>query len=145
MKEWYDKTHSIRLDPVYGDWRLLDITNKDVRVKIKDLIPLISSQKLVDFGEISFKGRDLPMTMRRMKCVCCDGEYYKNSNIRYPCILVENCPNPHKLKYRMVDGKHRIERMISLGKTEEIFNIITYPTFKEIIKTLAGENLSDDN
>ena len=39
------------------------------------------------------------------------GKRYKECDIEFPCILLINAPNPKNMKYRMIDGKHRMAKM----------------------------------
>lgn len=52
----------------------------------------------------------------------------------FPGILVKDCPNPFDLPYRLVDGKHRVERAIAQGQTKSLFNVITYNRVKLELK-----------
>ena len=118
----------------YGDWRLPEIYSLDLKIVVDLLLEIVEFQEVVNFSDIAFKGIDKPLTSRRENCACCDGKRYVNCDPSIPGILIKDGPNPFDLPYRMVDGKHRIERLIARGETESLFNVITYDTLKLELK-----------
>ena len=60
---------------------------------------------LIKFDEISWKGKNIHHKL--------DEKRYKECDIKYPCILTEG-KNPHNCKYRMIDGKHRMTKMVKM-------------------------------
>jgi hypothetical protein len=126
-------THDAIQSP-YGDWRLHEISTLDFTIEVTTLLMMIEYQEVVNFSDIAFKGRDNPLSQRRENCICCNGERYKNCDPSFPGILVKDCPNPFDLPYRLVDGKHRVERAIARGQTKSLFNVITYNRVKLELK-----------
>tara|TARA_B100000073_G_scaffold147664_1_gene121538 strand:+ start:796 stop:1182 length:387 start_codon:yes stop_codon:yes gene_type:complete len=122
MKPIEYNTHEARYHDRYGDWT---INGKTYRFKLNNYRHLLTPDKLktVSFDDIAFKGRHLT-NLRGPMCLCCDGSRYYNAKIKQPGILVENMENPYNLKYRMIDGKHRIEKMINLGMTHSEFHVL---------------------
>ena len=118
---FYLKRHAIQKDG-YGDWR---INGETYFLELDNYKHLLTEERLkkVSFDDIGFKGRHLT-NLRGPMCMCCDGERYYSANIKFPGILVENMVNPYNLKYRMIDGKHRIEKMINLGMTSSYFYVL---------------------
>ena len=114
---------------LYGDWR---ITKDDtfVRfVRLNRLNHLLTEDKLklINFKDIAWKGMSLDLSMRRDTCICCHGKRYANCNTDYPCILTrfnEGTPNPFNKTYRMLDGKHRIDKMLCQGITKSLFYVL---------------------
>ena len=106
---------SFNLDIIYGDWRLHEISSDTLVLRLVDLIPILKDKsfKLVELDEIAWKGFDLGMDKRGMNCVCCGGERYIHCNNRVPGILLKGVKNPGGRKYRCIDGKHRIEALLS--------------------------------
>ena len=42
-------------------------------------------------------------------------ERLRNADTRYPCLVLEGAENPSKRKYRMIDGKHRVHKLVARG------------------------------
>lgn len=82
-------------------------------IKIYQLSP-----QLIDFCKISYKKLcDLDRVLPR----------YSLANIKYPMIVSE-LPNPDNLEYRLIDGRHRIDKLIQNGKNSAFFYIIPSET-----------------
>jgi len=54
------------------------------------------------------------------------GKRFDAADPRYPGLLVENMPNPCNLRYRMVDGRRRLEKLRRMGITQSLFVIFDY-------------------
>jgi len=115
----------------YGDWSISGIPTK---IHLRNIQHLLTEDKLreVSFDEIAFKGKHFT-NLRGPMCLCCDGARYYSAKIKFPGILVEGMENPYELKYRMIDGKHRIEKMIDHGKKSSIFYVIKLQNFLDAI------------
>jgi len=136
-KEFRESLHAATWSEIYGEWRFLDISELNIKIELDFFLPFIEEEKLVQFSEIAWKGMNFPLDMRRDNCVCCDGKRYKECDISFPGILLENAPNQYGLRYRMVDGKHRLDKLISMGKKESFFRIVKYERVKpELIQVL---------
>tara|TARA_B100000287_G_scaffold247614_1_gene232763 strand:+ start:61 stop:483 length:423 start_codon:yes stop_codon:yes gene_type:complete len=108
-----------------------------------------------DYGDVRFDGNEYKLPLNRLKfketlivphkdifyygyncssdmvgenCICCNGKRYRKCNTNFPGILVKGF-NPHGLKYRMIDGKHRITKLINAGITESKFRIVDKQEF----------------
>ena len=125
------ETHSCTIDPTYGDWRLHsdDINRIIDKSKLTDFL-VTGNLKTVPFDSIAFK-QNPDSTKRGVNCSCCGGDRYTSCNTSIPGILSENCPNTFGKTYRMLDGKHRIQKLIDEGKTEGKFFVIQYDDIKE--------------
>ena len=75
-------------------------------------------------------------------CKCCGGEAYKNCDPNVPGIIAYNCPNPYDNKYRMLDGRHRIMRLLLEGKTKSKFYVFDFNEIKKFI--YDGERTSTE-
>jgi len=109
------------VDKEYGDWR---INKKEYIFNVSLLYPFLKNKKLVNFKDIGWKGKDLKFNL--------DIDRYNAADIGYPCILTE-VENPYNCKYRMIDGKHRITKMIKMGMTESLFYIVDFNIFFKLL------------
>lgn len=116
MNHFINGFHLCDLDRIYGDWRIIE---EESIVHIKDIIPYLElkSKRLVKFNDISWKGKDIDYKL--------NDERYDKCDIRHPCILTIG-KNPHNCKYRMIDGRHRITKMINMGLSKSLFYIIDF-------------------
>ena len=130
----HNESHSARIDSTYGDWRI-DPNDFDRRLRKKYLKPYLTDSVLqtISFSQIGWKRHPDP-NKRGKNCSCCDGVRYTNCDITVPGILAKNGPNPESKLYRMLDGKHRIEKMIDAGSTEAKFYVIEFDTIKHFFE-----------
>tara|TARA_Y100001951_G_scaffold30737_1_gene24043 strand:+ start:1094 stop:1474 length:381 start_codon:yes stop_codon:yes gene_type:complete len=119
-------THSCNVDDIYGDWR---IDNKNYILFLETVRPhLINCKKeIIKFDMIGWKGKNIDFQLSK--------ERYNNCNIKIPGIITEG-QNPYQLKYRMIDGKHRISKMIDIGLKENYFYILDYTTFIKLLQPI---------
>ena len=124
-----NRYHSCSIS-VYGDWR---ISSKDVKIHLADIAHLLTKKrlKMVDHENIAWKGMNLLEEYATNQCICCKGERYRNCDFQFPGILVENAPNPFNLKFRMIDGKHRIAKMRKMGIFRSLYYVIPFKNFKK--------------
>lgn len=86
----------------------------------EDLFPIFESRstmKLVNHNDIYWNPRHF------------NPEKYQDADISFPGILAEGVPNATNKKFRLIDGRHRIEVMKRIGITESLFNVITQEEF----------------
>ena len=78
-----------KFDGSYGDWRIKEISNSDLFLKLFDIKHLLVEERLqtVNFDDIKWKGKNLTMDKRGEMCICCGGRrggifhnQYKNGN-----------------------------------------------------------------
>jgi hypothetical protein len=63
-----------------------------------------------------------------------DNRYIK-CDISYPGIVVEDAPNPFSKKYRMIDGSHRMAKMLlETLIRESYFYVLTEKEFYSLLK-----------
>ena len=102
-----------------GNWEYDNQKNKVLDLKyIND--NLLSKDRLqtIKLKEIAWKSKHhFPYNLGK-NCICCGGKAYINCDPSIPGIIAYNCPNPYDNKYRMLDGRHRIMRLLFEGKTE---------------------------
>ena len=119
-----DQYTFFEIDEVYGDWTL---DGKEYYLNIKDLLPILNDENgfhRVPLSDIAWKGFDLDMTLRADNCICCNGNRFRDCNPTIPGILLEGTSNPGGRKYRCLDGKHRIEVLLSYEQTIGTFYIL---------------------
>ena len=124
-------------DIIYGDWRLHEISSDPLVLRLVDLIPILKDKsfKLVKLDEIAWKGFDLGLDQRGDNCPCCNGIRFKDADSTSPCILLEGTNNPGGRKYRCIDGRHRIEALLSYEITTGLFYKLTLDDIKEHLRT----------
>ena len=76
-------------------------------------------------SDISWKGENLPLEMTGSKCICCNGERYKNCNTKYSGIVLDHASNNPLKRYRLLDGKHRLRKLIDRGYYRANFYVLT--------------------
>lgn len=116
LSEWQRTLFEI--NPVYGDWSLDD---KIYDLYLHDLLPVLNDKTgfhYVKLNDIAWKGFDLDMSVRGENCICCDGDRFRDCDSTKPGILLEGIKNPGGRKYRCLDGKHRIEALLSYEQTK---------------------------
>ena len=120
----------------YGDWTLYEVGITPARIRLKSIKHLLTDNRIqsLKHEDISWKGKDLRSDVIGTRCMCCGGRRYVTCDISIPCIVLENVSNPHNLKYRMIDGKHRMMKMKSHGQLDSMFYVpvsythLTLPT-----------------
>ena len=111
MNRW----HVAKKTQMDGDWRL---EGKECSViKLKDLVLSDDKLKVIKLEEIAWKGKNYFPNKCGNNCYCCGGIKYKRCNTKYPLIIAKNTLNPFNNKYRMIDGRHRIQKLLLNGHT----------------------------
>ena len=106
------------------DWRVVD--GKDYELNLNKITHLLVDDNLqvIKHDQIAWRGMDLPPEYLGEKCYCCEGERYYYCDVEIPPI-VSISRNPHNLKYRLIDGKHRLyKRSKQYGATESEFYVL---------------------
>ena len=112
------------IDKVYGDWTL---NGKEYYLNLNDLLPVLNDKSgfhRVELNDIAWKGFDLDMSLRADNCICCNGNRFRECIPTMPGVLLEGVENPGGRKYRCLDGKHRIEALLSYEQTIGTFYIL---------------------
>ncbi len=101
---------------------------------VHDISVLVSPShlKVVKFDDIDYCGLENYPERAGLNCNCCDGWKYIDSNISFPCILIDGLYCPNGLRYRMIDGRHRIDKMKFNKMTEAKFYVFDYSEVKEL-------------
>ena len=103
-------THAGSVSYCYGDWRL---NKQPFTLELSQLTPLLTKERLqtLSLDDIAWKGKHLPSKFTGNNCICCGGARYREADIQYPCIVVEGMSNMYGNKYRLIDGKHRVQKL----------------------------------
>ena len=86
-----------------------------------------------DSKDIAWKGKQNFPYQSGDKCSCCGGSRYINCDTKYPPIIASNAPNPFNNKYRMIDGRHRIQKLLFNGLTESLFYVFDFDELRPYI------------
>ena len=126
-----NKYHSACYHPNLGDW---SINGKNVCLPLEKVMQTLEKRKpkQVDFKKICWIGMDISNDDESF----IGWERYHACDTSYPGILVEGGPNPKNLKYRMIDGAHRMRKMLTeTSKTSSLFYVLSNNEFMALIKT----------
>jgi len=114
--------HSFRMDD--NDYCFIFV--HDLAIKASP-----SHLKEVNFSDIEYAGAEYYPQQSGLNCECCGGKKYINANIYFPGLLVEGLSK--KSKYKLIDGRHRLDKMRINGMTESKFYVFDYSEVKELI------------
>ena len=114
------------------DWALNGFAQSFIFVH--DVTVLVSPSRLkeVKFDDIDYAGVDCYPEKSGWNCNCCGGDKYANANIYYPGLLIDGMDNPNGLRYRMIDGRHRLDKMRINDMTESKFYVFDYSEVKHL-------------
>ena len=120
---WYNKkTHAAIKNDLERDW---SISDQSLHLFMEDILHLLIDNNLknVLLSDIGWKGKhDLSLITKNLR--------YKNADPYIPGIIAFNAPNPYNDKYRMIDGKHRIHKLVSQNIKESEFYVLDFKDIK---------------
>ena len=118
--------HRCNMSATYGDWRLPQVSNDDLFLYLSEIEHLLTDDRRENLfiSDISWKGENLPLEMTGSKCICCNGERYKNCNTKYSGIVLDHASNNSLKRYRLLDGKHRLRKLIDSGYYRANFYVL---------------------
>ena len=122
MNRW----HVASVTNIEGDWRLGGYERSVI--ELKNLTPLLTKDRLenIRLDDIAWKGKKLYPNKSGNNCYCCGGIKYQRCDIKYPLIIAKNASNPFNNKYRMIDGIHRIQKLLLNGKTHGLCYVFDF-------------------
>ena len=102
-------------------------------LQLSDIFHLLTDKKIkiISHDRIAWKGMNLSRELF-MKTV--DQKRYSDCEITYPGIIAKNAPNPYNLKYRMIDGKHRIAKLRRMGIHRSLFYVLEFGKIEKYLK-----------
>lgn len=128
--------HGCKVTAEYGDWRLHSVSmDQDVYIDLAELEPLLKKTVKLHLSDIAWKGKHLPDKFVGENCICCGGERYFGCDPSVPAIVVKGANNPYGLPYRLIDGKHRVQRLWDEGTLEGLFYVLTEDQLMGYTKT----------
>lgn len=120
--------HAIKgIHSCVGQWQLTE--GVDQYVEVRDTIPYLLNRDpiMILHDQIAWKCMDDPSAKLDNRYIKCD--------ISYPGIVVEDAPNPFSKKYRMIDGSHRMAKMLlETLIRESYFYVLTEKEFYSLLK-----------
>lgn len=67
----------------------------------------------------SIQSTDIPVNLigyKELDSICNDSIRYLRADTNKPVILAKNMENPDMKKYRMIDGRHRLKKILTNGE-----------------------------
>lgn len=120
---------------IYGDWSVYELQEhfpdipdfRLLRVRMRRLGKLLTPDKIQDikFDEIQWPGWDLPKRQRGAYCICCGGKRWVSAQLEVPGILLDGTRTYSGRRYRNIDGRHRIEKAIDVGRNSLKHYVLT--------------------
>ena len=131
--------HLCRYDHMWGNWELPRSDGKlghESRLYLRDILHLLTDSRLetIDLCDIAWNGKHHYPYNSGPNCLCCPPDKptkYHTADPSCPGILLKNAPNPYNNKYRMVDGRHRIMKLLNQGKTSSQYYVLDFDEVKE--------------
>ena len=72
--------------------------------------------------------------MTGINCICCNGERYKRCDTKYPGIVLDNASNNPTKRYRLLDGKHRLRKLIDRGYYRANFYVLNLEDIQQYFR-----------
>ena len=102
----------------YGDWR---VNGKNCVIKLCYLKSFLTKERLITIPHLEINSKGITSQKR-----------YENCDISIPGIVCEY-ENPLNLKYRLIDGNHRMVKMKNNNIYESLFYVIKREEFLDSI------------
>ncbi|MDA1372824.1 MAG: hypothetical protein O2971_19000 [Proteobacteria bacterium] len=106
---------------MYGDWALPDRNYS--YVSLADLLPVLLPGKMTERVKLrdiwakpgdAFGGNDFA------------GPRFEQADPKFPGLVVRDMPNPGNAKYRMIDGRRRLEKLRIEGVDSGLYYVFEY-------------------
>lgn len=133
VKFFPDEIYQFNYHFIYGNWRLHTHPDKDLTLKIADAAEYISDTVVIPLHDIAWKGKHFYPFQSGKDCFCCGGHRYRKASIDDIAIVMEGCSNPYGNRYLMLDGRHRIQKMLDAGMNFYNFYLIRYDDVKHLL------------
>ena len=121
------RRHNAFYNVPLGNWEWLK--GKKCYLYMRDICDLLTDDRIqtVELQDIAWPSKHHYPHNTGENCHCCRERpslRYLNADITLPGILVEGAPNPYNNKYRMIDGRHRIMKMLDMGIKSSQFYVL---------------------
>ena len=123
-KQWYHSYHKAAVFNTSGNWCITEDLKKVHYRFMEDILHLLTEERIksVPLKSIGWKDKhNFPAPW--------SGKRYDEADIKYPGIITTG-HNPYDNKYRMVDGRRRIHKLLSNGVTTSNFYVIEWDELK---------------
>lgn len=136
MNRW----HVASVTNIEGDWRLGGYERSVI--ELKNLMPLLTKYRLknIKLDDIAWKGKNFYPDKSGNNCYCCGGIKYQRCNTKYPLIIAKNASNPFNNKYRMIDGIHRIQKLLLNGHNYGLCYVFDFSEIKGFLLDRSAIN-----
>ena len=129
--------HRLQYTEYSGNWEASGL--HDRVLLIQKIRPLLTDDKIqkIELKEIAWRDKHHFPYRSGDHCPCCDGIRYINCDVSYPGIIAYNAPNPYDNKYRMIDGRHRIMKLLFNKEKYGSFYVFN---FEELIPLIEEDH-----
>ena len=123
--------HVAKKGDIYGDWRFPNQKEEKIHLSMSSIKYLLKENRIeeLEIKDIAYKGFNLSKDLTGNNCCCCNGERYINCNIKFPPIVITGY-NKFNKKYRLIDGKHRVMKLLSKNIHKSKFYVLDYKDIK---------------
>ena len=122
---WYVQYHrSKNYQWGSGNWCITEDLEKIHYLFLEDILHLLTKERLKSVSLKSIGWRDKHLFPEPWVT-----ERYDLCDMRCPGIITDG-PNPYDNKYRMVDGRHRIHKLLSNGVKKSNYYVIEWDELK---------------
>jgi hypothetical protein len=119
-KQWHHSYHTACYYSKSGNWCITEDLTKTHYIFMSDILHLLTEERIKSISLKSIGWRDKHLFPQPWS-----GERYARSDTKYPGIVTTG-HNPHDNKYRMIDGRRRIHKLLSSGVTKSNFYVIPW-------------------
>jgi len=128
-KEWYHHFHRAH-SGFHGNWCIDKWNIEETHyLFMEDILHLLTDDVIqsISLKDIAWKDKHLfPLPWPE------DIDLrYEAADTKYPGIILSNAFNPFDNKYRMVDGRRRLVKMLLEHKTEGLFYVLDFKDVKQ--------------
>lgn len=74
--------------------------------------------------------------------VCLDALWQPDVDTSYPCFVIETFDNPLGCRYRCIDGKHRIHKLLASGARTILCHVLALEDVDPYVIGTSTEDLS---
>ena len=129
---WYNSSHAATVD-WEADWTIND---EPAYLFMEDILHLLTDDRLetVLLSDIAWKGKHKPSLVKQ-------DIRYRHADPYIPGILAFNAPNPYNDKYRMIDGNHRIHKLVFENIEESEFYVLDFEKLMSLFVNESERNV----